>query len=89
MCSSDLDDVGEFLRLLLQGFMQGSQPRKQNSVGLKHCCDVHNGWEAVIAGLAAINVVIRMHSLSSDLPSEKLNGSVGDDLIGVHVGLSS
>lgn len=89
MSSSDLDDVGEFMRLLLQGFMEGSQSRKKDSMGLEHCCDVHNCREAVIAGLTAIDMVVGMYSLSSDLTSHKLNGSVGNDLVSVHVGLSS
>lgn len=44
----------------------------------------------VVGALAHVDVVVRVNrGLASQLSSHDLDGSVGDDLIDVHVGLSS
>ena len=50
---------------------------------------MHDGGEAVVAGLAAVDMVVGVHSFPTDLSSHNLNGSVGDDFVSVHVGLSA
>ncbi len=46
---------------------------------------VHDCGEAIVARLAAIDVVIGVYTLSSDLTSHQLDSSVRNDFVGVHV----
>lgn len=47
--------------------------------------NMHHSREAVVTRLTHVHVVIGMDLLAANLPSEDLDGSIGDDLIGVHV----
>ena len=50
--------------------------------------DVHHGRETVVGGLAAIDVIVRMHRRARAARlAEHFVGAVGDHLVGVHVGL--
>ena len=52
--------------------------------------DVHGGGVGVVAALALVHMVIRMDwSLAAQLTAKQLDGSVGDDLVSVHVGLGA
>ena len=52
--------------------------------------DVHGGGVGVVAALALVYVVVGMdRALAAQLSSEHLDRSVGDDLVGVHVGLGA
>ena len=52
--------------------------------------DVHGCGVGVIAALALVDMVIRVdRGLAAQLAPEHLDGSVGDDLVGVHVGLGA
>ena len=60
----------------------------RRSSGLARRRDVHGGREGVVRGLAAVDVVVRMHlRLLAELAAERLVGEVRDHLVGVHVGL--
>ena len=50
--------------------------------------DVHGGGVGVVTALGLVHVVIGMdRRLAAQLSAQQLDGSVGDDLVGVHVGL--
>lgn len=49
MGAADLDDVSKFLGFCLKFCVQSTKTRKQDAMGFKNSCDVHNGGEAVIA----------------------------------------
>ena len=55
---------------------------------LEHHRHVHCGGESVIGGLPAVDVVVRVHRLlAAKLATRQLDGTVGNHLVGVHVGL--
>ena len=50
--------------------------------------DVHGRREGVVAGLGAVDVVVRVDGgLAPHSTARDLDRAVGDDLVGVHVGL--
>ena len=50
--------------------------------------DVHGGGVGVVTALGLVHVVIGMdRRLAAQLSAQQLDGSVGDHLVGVHVGL--
>ena len=55
---------------------------------LQGCGDVHGGGVGVVTALRLVHVIIRMdRGLAAQFSAQQLDGSVGDDLVGVHVGL--
>jgi len=51
---------------------------------------VHDGGEGIVGGGASIDVVVGVDGLlAAHLAAEDLNGTVGNDLVGVHVGLGT
>ena len=84
---SDLDNMCKFPRFFIELSVEGPKSREEHSVSFQHCCHMHDGGEGVIAGLAAIDVVVGMHALAADLPAQQLDRPIGDHLIRVHVGL--
>ena len=44
------------------------------------------GGNDVITGLAAIDMVIGVHRFVAAFTSENFGGTIGDDLVGIHVG---
>ena len=88
MGAADLDDVGERLRLLIERPVQVAERRQQKLTDLAGRRDVHGGREGVVRGLAAVDVVVRMHQrFLAEAPTERLVGEVRDDLVGIHVRL--
>ena len=88
--AADLDDVGERLRLVIEGLVQVAQRRQEPIADLTRGRDVHGGRKRVVRGLAAVDVVVRMHlRLLAELAAERLVGEVRDHLVGVHVGLGA
>ena len=69
--------------------MEGFQSWQKNSVSLEDGGNVHDSGEAVIAGLTSVDMVIGMNQFILNFSSKDLGRSVGDNLIGVHVGLGS
>ncbi len=47
---------------------------------------VDGGGNGVVAGLAAVDVVVGMDEFAAALAAEQFDGAIGDDLVGVHVG---
>ena len=83
------DDVGVFLRLLVQGVAQLLNTRVHGLKLLDHG-NVHCGGEGVIRGLATVNVIVRVNgSLRSHDATRKFDGAVRDHFVGIHIGLSA
>ncbi|KAH3686523.1 hypothetical protein WICPIJ_002501 [Wickerhamomyces pijperi] len=62
------------------------------SIPLETCwtSNVHDSWESVVGRLGLVDVVVWVDwLLGTQLTAQQLNGSVGDDFVGVHVGLST
>mmetsp|Transcript_41475 Transcript_41475/g.69293 ORF Transcript_41475/g.69293 Transcript_41475/m.69293 type:complete len:209 (-) Transcript_41475:7-633(-) len=82
--------VLEFLCLFIKRCVQLLESGKQHFVDLSHCRNVHCGRESIVARLALVNMVVRMHRLlGADHTAQNLNGTVGDDFVGIHVCLRS
>ena len=74
--------------LLLKSYLLESGD--EDGVDLHGGGDVHGGGVGVIAALALVDVVIGVdRGLAAQLPAQQLDGSVGDDLVCVHVGLGA
>lgn len=58
---ADLDNVGEFVALGLEGVLETAEGRQETFMGLDDGGDVHGGGEGVVGGLALIDMVIGMH----------------------------
>ncbi len=87
---ADLDDVLESFPFLIQRLAQALDGGNEAFVDPFHCRDVHGSGEGVIGRLAPVDVVVRVHwVLASHLAAGNFNGAVGDDLVGVHVGLGA
>ena len=83
------DDVGVGLGLGVQGVAQLLDARVHGGQ-LVDDGDVHGRGEGVVGGLAAVDVVVGVdRGLGAELAAGKLDGAVGDDLVGVHVGLGA
>ena len=64
--------------------------REQHIMDLHGHRDVHGSGVGVVAALGLVDMVIWMNrGFASQLSTKDLNSSVGDDLIGVHVGLGA
>ena len=48
--------------------------------------EMDGGGDDVVAGLAAIDVVVGMNRFVAAFAAEHFDGAIGDDLVGVHVG---
>ncbi len=84
------DDVVVLLGLGRQLIAEPGDGRVEPLIQLGHHRDVHGGGEGVVGGLAAVDVVVGVHGRlrAAHSPGE-LDGPVGDDLVGVHVGLGA
>jgi hypothetical protein len=90
MGATNLDDVLEVVNLLLKSITEAGQSRQQSVLELNNSGDVHGSGEGVIGRSGHVDVVVGVDRLLGALySSEDLNGTVGDDLVGVHVGLST
>lgn len=90
--ATDLDDLLglKLVDLLLDGLTEASKGGEELTLELEDGGNVHDGGEGVVGRGAAVDVVVRVDGrLAANLATEELNGTVGDDLVGVHVGLSA
>ena len=88
--TTDLDDLVKVFHLHLEGVAQASQRRQQSVLQLNNSGNVHGGGEGVVGRSRHVDVVVGVDGLlSSHGASQDLNGTVRDDLVGVHVGLSA
>ena len=85
---ADLDDARPGLGLGRQRIAQGSDGRNDLVDDGFGPGDVHRGGEGVVGGLRPVDVVVGVHGrLAAEHAAGHLDGAVGDDLVGVHVGL--
>jgi hypothetical protein len=92
MSSADLDDLLglEVVNLLLESIPQTTESRQELTLNVEDGSDVHNGGESVVGRGTAVDVVVGVDGLlAAHGTAEDLNSTVGDNLVGVHIGLSS
>lgn len=90
MRPADLDDLLglELVDLPLQGVAEVPERGQQRLLDLEHGGDVHDGGEGVVGRGGPVDVVVGMDGLlAAHGAAQDLDGPVGDDLVGVHVGL--
>lgn len=91
VCSSYFVNMHKLMRLLFKFLSEVFEARQQLFVGLYHCCDMHYCGKAIVAWLAPINMIIRMHlfisTILTRLAFDYLDGPIGDHFICIHVGL--
>lgn len=58
-------------------------------MSLKYGCDVHDSREAIVTGLASIDIIIGVDRFVAQLAPQNLNSPVRNNFVGVHVGLGS
>ena len=50
--------------------------------------NVHSCWKRIVGGLPFVDMIVRVYrGFASKNASSKFDGSIGDDFVGVHVGL--
>ena len=90
MGAANLDNVRPSFGLGVQGRMQMRQCGQQMVGDFHRAGNVHSGRESVVRALAHVDMVIRMDGLfRAHLAAQHLNRAVGDDFIGIHIGLSA
>src|SRR5208337_1358305 len=89
MGASDFEDVVEFAGFVIESLMESGQQRKKRVFDGVEGGQMDGGGNGVIAGLAAIDVVIGMDELAAAMAAEQFHGAIGDDLVGIHVGRSA
>ncbi|MNV13870.1 hypothetical protein D3C71_1045320 [compost metagenome] len=79
--AAGFDMVMHFLSLALDHLHQTGQGRQQLLVQCQRRADVDGGRNDVVAALAAVDVIVRVHRFA-----EQTAGQGGDHFVGVHVG---
>ena len=88
--AADHHDVVEGRGLGGQGVAQVTDGGDQLALDLLDRRDVHHGREGVVGGLPGVHVVVGMdRRLGAEHAAGELDRPVGDDLVGVHVGLGA
>ena len=88
MGAADLDDLRPLLRFVVQRVAQLLQGRQQAMMDLLDARDVHGRRIGVVRRLAHIDVIVWMNRfLRAHFAAEHFNGTVGNHLVGIHVGL--
>ena len=88
--TANLDDLVESLLLLVHGVLEALQGREELLLDLENGSNVHGGREGVVGRGGHVDVVVGVDRLlGAHLTAQNLDGAVGDDLVGVHVGLGT
>ena len=90
--TSNLDDLLglKVVDLGLKSIAQAVKGGEELVLDLEDGSDVHDGREGVVGGSGSVDVVVGVDGLlATHLAAEDLNGTVRDDLVGVHVGLGA
>ncbi len=86
--AANLDDVGELLGLLVEGGAEFLHSREELGLHFGRGGNVHRGGEGVVGRLGFVDVVIGVDGgLTAHLAARDFDGAVGNDFVGVHVGL--
>ena len=87
--AAQLDDMGVFLGLALQRRDEPVQ-RLQQLAGQPDGRQLARGGEHVVGGLSHVHMVVGMHErIIAFFTAQKLDGAVGNYLVGVHIGGSA
>jgi len=87
MGAADLDDGPELFGLAVEHGGQGVEGGDEVAVEGFGGGDVNGGGDDVVAGLAEVYVVVGVDGIAAaDFTAGELDGPVGDDFVGVHVG---
>lgn len=90
MSSANLDNLVKGLSLHLQGISQPGQGGDEPLLEIEDGGDVHDGGERVVGAGRHVDVVVGVDwFLASHFPSKNFDCSVGDDFVGIHIGLCS
>ena len=87
--SANFYNFVELPHFLFKGVMDEFQVGKEDTISFQDSGNVHGSGIAIITRLRSVNMVIRMNGFVSEGSSHDLDGSVGDNLIGIHIWLSS
>src|SRR5271169_6341490 len=86
MSASDLKHVVKFGGFLFQCLAQFDERGDETAFDSFQGSQMNGGGDGVVAGLAAVDVVVGMDQFAAALPSEQFTGAIRNDLVGVHVG---
>src|SRR5512146_662922 len=86
MGSADLDNLVEFFRFAIKRLMEPRERGSEVSVNCFRCRDMDGRWNDVVAGLAQIHMVVRMHEFAAPDATKQFRGAVRYHLVGIHVG---
>ena len=90
MGAADFDDVPPSGSFVVQRFEQVLKRRQQIMFESFNRAHVHRRRKRIVGRLAAVAIVVGMNGrLRAHLAAEHLDGAVGDDFIGIHVGLGA
>ena len=90
MGASDFYDVLPGLCLVIQGVAELLQGGQQAVVDFLDASNMHGRRECVVGRLRHVHMVIGVNRfLRSHFAAQHFNGTVGDDFIGIHVGLGA
>ena len=81
-----LDDVPEVSGLGFEGGLGALEGGDEIGLDFSESREVHCSGDNVVRGLALVYVVVGMDDSGADVAAHKFRGSVGDNLVGVHVG---
>ncbi len=88
--AADLDDVLPGFGLVIEGVAKLLQGRQEAVVNFFRARNVHRRGEGVVGRLAHIAVVVRVdRGFRAHLAAQHFDGAIGDDFVGVHVGLGA
>ena len=85
MGAAGLDDVPELSGLGIKGGLGALEGGDEIGLDFGKGREVHCCGDDVVGGLALVYVVVGMDDTGADVASHDLGGSVGDDLVGVHI----
>lgn len=78
------------VHLGLKSSAEAAHSGEELALDVENGGNVHDGREGIVGGSAAVDVVVGVDgALAAHLAAENLNGAVGDDFVGVHVGLGA
>ena len=86
--TADLDNVSPFDGFGVKSVAQGAHARQKAMGEGFGCSDVHGRGKGVVGGLRAVDVIVGVDGrFGAQHATGEFDGAVGDDLVGVHVGL--
>src|SRR5579885_1997692 len=90
MGTPDFHHAAPFLRFVRRRFLKPLNAGQKMFANTFHCRYVHGRRKRIVRGLTHIDMIVGMDRLlASNLSTDKLNGTVRDHLVDVHVRLST